>query len=108
MKHKIVKIDWDTVELVVEPVRQFPDRRGRSIVKKILSGASAKARAQGAVYTHSQLRSFIPAGLEMLIYGWWLLAAAIASSHDLSRGVKLAASAIIETSQRVAQSVVRY
>ena len=113
MKSK-VKIDWDTVELVgalapVIPVpipppieltpRLFPDRRGRSIVKQILSGASAKARARGAIYTHTQIRKLLPAGLETLVYGWWLMAAAM--ERDLSRGVELAAQAIGETSHRV-------
>ena len=111
MKSK-AKIDWDTVELVgslapviavlppVERVpRLFPDRRGRSIVKQILSGATQKARARGAIYTHSQLRKLLPAGLPTFIYGWWLLAAAMES--ELSRGVELAAEAIRETSHRV-------
>ena len=114
MKSK-VKIDWDTVELVgalapVIPVpppverapRLFPDQRGRSIVKQILSGAAQKARARGAIYTHTQLRKLLPAGLETLVYGWWLMAAAMeAMERDLSRGVELAAQAISETSHRV-------
>jgi len=115
-----VKIDWDTVELVgvLEPAlpvlppaeravdraadrtpRLFHDRRGRSIVKQILSGAAQKARARGAIYTHTQLRKLLPAGLPTLVYGLWLLAAAMES--DLSRGVELAAQAISETSHRV-------
>lgn len=113
MKAK-AKIDWDTVELVgalapvifspaehtVERVpRLFPDRRGRSIVKQLLSGASQKARARGALYTHTQLRKLLPAGLPTLVYGWRLVAAAM--ERDLSRGVELAAQAISETSHRV-------
>ena len=119
MKPK-VKIDWDTVELVgtlapVIPVpspvpspvertpRLFPDQRGRSIVKQILSGAAQKARARGAIYTHTQLRRLLPAGLETFIYGWRLVAAAVESESesDLSRGVEMAAQAISETSHRV-------
>ena len=119
-----VKIDWDTVELVgslapviavpvpVERViavlpsvergsRLFPDRRGQSIVKQILSGASQKARARGAIYTHTQLRKLLPEGLPTLVYGWWLVAAAMES--DIARGVELAAQAIRETSHRVLQ-----
>ena len=120
MKSK-VKIDWDTVELVgsLTPVtshafqqlppepspsstqRSFPDRRGRSIPKQILSGAAAKARARGATHTHAQLRKLLPAGLETFIYGWWLVAAAVESDRDLSRGVELAAHAIEVISHRV-------
>ena len=101
-----MKLNWDTVELVsrTECVRRvFPDRRGRSTVKQILSGASAKARARGAMHTHTQLRKLLPVGLEMLVYGWWLVAAAVESDRDLSRGVELAATAIRETSHRIAQ-----
>lgn len=102
-----VKLDWDTVELVdaAGPVREpaaalvWQDRRGRSTVKKILSGAAAKARARGARYTHTQLRRFLPAGVETLIYGWWLVVAAM--QRDVSAGVEIAASAIWETSLRV-------
>lgn len=111
-----VKIDWDTVELVgsLAPVlsvpppaertverapRLFPERRGRSIVKQILSGAAQKARARGAIYTHTQLRKLLPTGLPTLAYGWWLVAAAM--EGDVSRGVETAAQAIIETSHRV-------
>ena len=113
-----VKIDWDTVELVgalapvfpVFPVlppvertpRLFPDRRGRSIVKQILSGASQKARARGAIYTHTQIRKLLPAGLETLVYGWWLLSAAM--EIDLSRGVEMAAQAISATRASVGAS----
>ena len=48
------KLDWDTVELVtLGPVLEpetvvWQDGRGRSVVKQILSGAAAKARARGA------------------------------------------------------------
>jgi hypothetical protein len=101
------KIDWNTVELVgalvptvpsvaarvVEEPR-FVDQRGRSVVKKILSGAAAKARARGALYTHAQLRAFLPAGLDVLAYGLGLVAAALVGDRDVSRGVELAAHAI--------------
>lgn len=114
MKSK-VKIDWDTVELVgtLAPVIPVPppadrtaDRTPRlfpqSIVKQILSGAAQKARARGAIYTHTQLRRLLPAGLDTLVYGWCLLAAAMeAMESDLSSGVESAALAIIETSHRV-------
>jgi hypothetical protein len=106
------KIDWNTVELVgalvptvpsvaprvVEEPRLFVDQRGRSIVKKILSGAAAKARARGALYTHAQLRAFLPAGLDVLAYGLGLVAAAMVGDHDVSRGVELAAHAICAAS----------
>jgi len=106
MKRK-VKIDWDTVELVdteaaarpPPPTLVWSDRRGRSMVKKILSGAAAKARARGSPYTHTQLRKHIPAGIETLIYGWRLLAAALESERAVSAGVEMAARAIYETSQ---------
>ena len=110
------KIDWDTVELILptdraqafekerkrvleREQRLYPERRGRSVVKQILSGAAQKARARGAIYTHTQLRKLLPAGLETPVYGWWLVAAAM--ERDLSRGVETAAQAIIETSHRV-------
>jgi len=116
------KIDWDTVELVgaleptlpsvskaaakaAERTRLFPDRRGRSSVKQILSGAAAKARARGAAYTHTQLRKLLPAGLEMLAYGWWLVAAAVEGERDVSRGVELAAHAICVAARGVAERV---
>ena len=113
------KIDWDTVELVgalvpaslpaFPPVeralrpRLYPDRRGRSIVKQILSGAAAKARARGALHTHTQLRRLLPAGLETLVYSWWLVAAAVESDRDISRAVEVAAHAITATSHHVVQ-----
>ena len=115
-----VKIDWDTVELISVlvpaptaasspstlvslPQRlQRLQRPHRSIVKLILSGGSQKARTRGAIYTHTQLRKLIPPGLEMLIYGWRLVAAAIESDRDFSRAVELAALAILETSHRFA------
>lgn len=118
------KIDWDTVELVgpLSPLpespratvakvrtrvrkerseRAFPERRGRSIVKKLLSGASAKARARGAIYTHVQLRKML-VGLERFIYGWSLVAAAVESTNDFARGVEAAARAIDAASRRLA------
>lgn len=121
------KIDWNTVELVGElipasisqstkrpvplPVKRVfskwpdpPDPKTRTSpdprTKQILAGASAKARARGPSYTHTQLRKRIPEGLEMLIYGWWLVTAALESDRDLSRGVEIAAHAIAATSQR--------
>jgi hypothetical protein len=117
------KINWDTVELVgplspasapadppqitrAEP-RPYPEKRGRSIVKQILSGAAAKARSRGAIYTHTQLRVFIPAGLEMLVYGWCLVAAAVESDRDISRGVEAAARAISEASHRLSGRLTR-
>lgn len=106
------KIDWDTVELVgalvpsavapsfprVDEPRLFVDQRGKSIVKKILSGAAAKARARGAIYTHTQLRKLLPAGLDVLGYGLGLVAAAMVGDRDVSRGVELAAHAICAAS----------
>lgn len=123
------KIDWDTIELVGElvpasisqptkrpvqlPVKSVtwadppdlsdPKTRATSPdprTKLILSGASAKARARGPSHTHVQLRKLIPEGIEMLIYGWWLVTAALESDRDLSRGVEVAAHAIAATSQR--------
>jgi hypothetical protein len=125
------KIDWDTVELVGElvptsisesitrpvvavPTRPawphpppppssspFGDPRTKQRTKQILSGASAKARSLAPTHTHTQLRKLLPAGLEMLIYGWWLVAAAIESDRDVSRGVEIASHAIIVTSRRL-------
>jgi hypothetical protein len=126
VKQQKAKIDWDTVELVGElvpasassqpvkhpvvllPVKEpswsHPDLpttpKADPRTKLILSGASAKARSRGPSYTHTQLRKFIPAGIETFIYGWWLVTAAIESDRDLSRAVELAAHAIAATSQR--------
>jgi len=66
----------------------------------ILSGASAKARARGPSYTHTQLRKIVKPGIDTLIYGWWFVTAAIESDRDLSRAVEIAAHAIFLTSQR--------
>lgn len=112
-----VQIDWDTVELVgiLVPASTSSSRsapavlseqptRPSSVVKQILSGAAQKARTRGASHTHTQLRKLIPAGLEMLAYGWRLVAAAVESDRDVARAVELAALAIIETSQRVQRS----
>ena len=129
MKQK-TKIDWDTVELVGDlvpaavvptkrsvllPVKRadwsVPDPDPDPVVltskrspdprtKLILSGAAGKARSRGPSYTHTQLRKILPAGIDTLIYGWWLVIAAMASDRDLSRGVEIAAHAIALTSQR--------
>lgn len=124
MKQRKVKINWDTVELVGDlvpaPVAQhsepaqtttrpvllpFPQivatiaKGSDPRIKLILSGASAKARARGPSHTHTQLRKIIPAGIETLIYGWWLMTAAMESGRDLSSGVEIAAHAIGATSQ---------
>lgn len=105
-----VQLDWDTVELVeysvafdrpAPPQRSFPDRRGRSVVKQILSGAAAKARARGAAFTHTQICKRLPAGLPTLIYGLGLVFAAMESDRDLSGGVEAAANVILATSHQV-------
>lgn len=98
---KRVPIDWDTVELIEgvyddgERTTQlvFPDRRGRSVVKSILSGATTKARGRGAIYTHVQLRRTL-VGWQLFLYGWGLLGAAVASVRDFALGVELAARVI--------------
>ena len=113
-------IDWNTVELVgdLEPMplasaqpsrkveRVFPDRRGRSDVKKILSGASMKARGNGARLTHGQICKKLRPGLDVLAYGVGLLAAATAFSSDPARSVTLAAYVIGEASERLADDAV--
>jgi len=104
-KSKLVKIDWDTVELV-EPTSTVTlvERRGRSKIGQILSGAASKARARGAVYTHTQLREFLPQGLERLVYGWRLVAAAVEGDRYVSYGVEAATRVILETSRRLSES----
>lgn len=116
-------IDWNTVELVgdLEPFvetsdhvqhplhtvrsvpgrvdRVYPDRRGRSVLKKILSGASMKARGNGARMTHAQICKRLSPGLDVLIYGIGLLAASMAS--DPTRRVTLAAYVIGEAAERI-------
>lgn len=117
------EIDWNTVELVgdLEPIvevapeidrhplhvarpargeRIYPDRRGRSVLKKILSGASMKARGNGARMTHAQICKRLSPGLDVLIYGIGLLAASMAS--DPARRVTLAAYVIGEAAERIA------
>lgn len=83
------------------PPPVFGDPRMKQRAKQILSGASAKARSLAPAHTHTQLRKLLPVGLEMLIYGWWLVAAAIESDRDVSRGVEIASHAIIVTSRRL-------
>jgi len=109
VKNKAAKIDWDTVELVgrltpVPALQTVPVDRPLLApphlkAKQILSGAAAKARARGSLHTHTKLRKIIPDGLETLIYGWWLVTAALEADRDLARGIEIAANAIISTSQ---------
>ncbi len=112
-----IKLDWDTVELVgpivatqreqSEPPAQrdqlLLDQRGRSTVKKILSGAAMKARAEGVIYTHVELRQRLPVGLETLVYAWNLVAAAVDGDPHLARGVISAVRAMREASDRLAR-----
>lgn len=113
MRRKKIKIDWDTVELVdpasrdltssnvaIDP-RLFIDQRGKSNVKKILSGAAVKARAEGVIHTHVQLRLLLSVGMDTLVYGWALVAAAVEGDRDLSSGVVSAVHAIREASKRL-------
>ena len=82
------KIDWATVQRVgaLEPLRpkikRPSDRRGRSVIAAILSGASMKARSCGAL-THAQIRAaLVPGGLDALVYGIGLVAAASGGTRD--------------------------
>jgi hypothetical protein len=127
-------IDWNTVELVgdLEPIaedshrehallthhaysdqrlarqapgpRVYPDRRGRSDVKKVLSGASMKARGNGARLTHGQICKRLRPGFDVLVYGIGLLAAATAYGSDPARSVVLAAYVIGEVSERLTEA----
>ncbi len=102
MTSKIAKIDWSTVELVgkLKPVvagkrESNPrERRGRSSMKAILSGASMKARSCGAL-THTQLCAELVSAYDCFIYGIGLLAAACAPTRD--QQVEWAACAMVET-----------
>jgi len=104
-----IKIDWDSVELLTEVVEDdagnsermarpdgtaYSDRRGRSNVKKILSGAARQARAEGVPHTHVQLRHLITSETDILVYGWELVAAAVESHQSLSRGIAFAVRAM--------------
>lgn len=101
-KLEIHSSDW----IMAEPVgKRIPldraeniilDRRGRSPIKSIISGASMKAKGQGAELTHAQICQRLEPGLDTLIYGIGLVAAATA--RDLKRCVKLATYVIMETS----------
>jgi hypothetical protein len=110
-------LDWNTIELTIDPrvttaqkpesdstIVYFP-RRGLSMIRQILSGASTKARAAGAVRTHAQICRLLDPGLEILAYGWGLVAAAMA--NDLPVSVNIAAYVICETSARLVASVAR-
>ena len=81
--------------------RVYPDRRGRSDVKKVLSGASMKARGNGARLTHGQICKRLRPGFDVLVYGIGLLAAATAYGSDPARSVVLAAYVIGEVSERL-------
>ena len=110
-----INLDWDTVELVgpIDSTQREPsvdrdqlllfDQRGRSTVKKILSGAAMKARAEGVIYTHVELRHRLPVGLETLVYAWSLVAAAVDGDQCLGRGVASAVRAMREASDRLAR-----
>ena len=121
---KKARIDWNTVELIASTSddgevaarsvvkddderapRVFPDRRGRSVVKSLLAGASMKARGRGAIRTHVQLRGAL-VGWQIFLYGWGLLGAAVASTRDFALGVDLAACVIEEAASQLAGVVV--
>jgi hypothetical protein len=119
------KVNWDTVELVdVEldvapgtprrPPRQHfrgpltlavvrGDRR--VLVRRILAGASMKARACGAVYTHVQICARLEPGLEVFAYSWGFVAAAM--TLEFSRSVEIAAYVVHEMSARLASRIAR-
>ena len=101
MTAKITKIDWSTVELIgkLEPVvtaKREPnprERRGRSTMKAILSGASMKARSCGAM-THSQLCAELVSAYDCFVYGLGLFAAVLAPTRE--QQVERAACAMVE------------
>ena len=116
------KIDWSTVELhgplipldrslrggrsasAPVPKRMASSRGNGSIVKLLLAGGSSRTRARGAIYTHVQLKRRLPAGLEMLVYSWSLVAAILWKDHEgATHSVELVARAISAASDRLAQ-----
>jgi hypothetical protein len=117
------KVDWDTVELVREVQDTTSERRlprqhfrgplalavvhgdRRALVRRILAGASMKARAAGAVYTHVQICARLEPGLEVFTYGWGLTAAAM--TLDFARSVDCAAYVVHEMSARLAARIAR-
>lgn len=59
------------------------ERRGRSSpLKDLLSGASMRARSNGARFTHARICRQLRSGFDVLIYGIGLLAAVCATDHD--------------------------
>jgi hypothetical protein len=107
------KIDWDTVQLApaaprLVEVALFPRQRP---LTQILSGASMKARACGAIYTHAKICRLLDPGLDVFAYGWGLVASAMACdlslAGDISQSVDLAAYVICEMSARLVASVAR-
>lgn len=116
MKSSRPKLDWSTVEMVSDPraitsrgsfqsaVIRFPSpRASSSTIRRILAGASMKARAAGALRTHAQICRLLEPGLEVLSYGWGLVVAAM--MEDLSRSIDAAAYVICGTSARLAASI---
>lgn len=114
------KLNWDTVELVdeVQDTRRSPRQhfrgplalaviRGdrRVLVRRILAGASMKARACGAVYTHVQICARLEPGLEVFAYSWGLVAAAM--TLEFGRSVDIAAFVIHAMSERLAARIAR-
>lgn len=98
-----IPIDWSTVVLVAVPspstttatTTEAPRASSRllsprrSLTARILSGGSLKARrGGGAQHSHTQLCRLLQPGVDVLSYGWGLVAAAMASASD--QGVKLA------------------
>ena len=62
------------------------DQRGRSSpVKDLLSGASMRARGNGARYTHSKICRQLRPGFDTLIYGFRLLVAVHAADDHAGR-----------------------
>lgn len=108
MKKARPSVDWSTVVMTGPPepignlrdaldegpgasvMRLVPDvlrdslqrSRGRSPLKNLLSGASMRARSNGARFTHARICRRLRPGFDVLIYGVGLFAAVLVNNHE--------------------------
>jgi hypothetical protein len=81
--------------------RDVGEQRGRSSpLKDLLSGASMRARSNGARFTHSKICRQLRPGLDTLIYGFRLLVA-VHSADDHAGRLAHVAYVIGDTSDQI-------
>jgi hypothetical protein len=115
-RRRRVQLDWDTVELVgqltpltssaaaampsttLTPPQPTPLTSLPVVmrVKRVLAGASMRARSRGAQHTHSRLLRLLR-GMDLFAYAWSLIGAV--AEDDLELAIEKAALAIERTSR---------